>query len=289
MAAGICGTDSSCSAAMRGSRASRATSSSASSKRRPPAIRNGSGVASPGRLPSAADSVPGAARRVADTATSVPSSASGAATAPSPNTVSSVGEPARGPRFARRSDGGVRRADRRSLPCPRTGGDRTRNARCRRRRGRLGLLVAQVLRAHEARLTVVVRSETSRSSASALGFETADVDSRPRRLPAGSTSSSTPPVSRPASLGQVRWSGPGAPLSSSQRFMVRRRCLFRRWWSTRSPCRPRCGPFPRAIELLAGGRVEVKPLVAAIYPLESLPRRSTARNGLKVILTTLNP
>ena len=30
----------------------------------------------------------------------------------------------------------------------------------------------------------------------------------------------------------------------------------------------RCGPFERAIELLSGGRVDVKPLVAGVYELE---------------------
>ena len=42
--------------------------------------------------------------------------------------------------------------------------------------GRLGLLVAQVLREHGAEVTLIVRSERSRSTAATLGFETAGLD-----------------------------------------------------------------------------------------------------------------
>ena len=49
----------------------------------------------------------------------------------------------------------------------------------------------------------------------------------------------------------------------------------------------RCGPFARAIELLGDGRVNVKPLVAGIYPLEQFAEAfDRAKHGLKVILTT---
>src|SRR5262245_66596296 len=41
--------------------------------------------------------------------------------------------------------------------------------------GRLGLLVAQVLRTHGARVTVIVRSDTTRSIAESLGFEMASL------------------------------------------------------------------------------------------------------------------
>ena len=46
----------------------------------------------------------------------------------------------------------------------------------------------------------------------------------------------------------------------------------------------RCGPFARAIELLDAGRVDVKPLVAGIYPLEQYAEAfDRATRGLKVI------
>ena len=48
----------------------------------------------------------------------------------------------------------------------------------------------------------------------------------------------------------------------------------------------RCGPFPRAIELLDAGRVQVKPLVAGVYPLAQFTEAfDRAARGLKVILT----
>ena len=48
----------------------------------------------------------------------------------------------------------------------------------------------------------------------------------------------------------------------------------------------RCGPFDRAIELLDARRIDVKPLVAGIYPLEQFGEAfERAKGGLKVILT----
>jgi threonine dehydrogenase-like Zn-dependent dehydrogenase len=48
----------------------------------------------------------------------------------------------------------------------------------------------------------------------------------------------------------------------------------------------RCGPFTRAIELLGDGCVDVKPLVAGIYPLEQFAEAfDHAKRGLKVIVT----
>lgn len=49
----------------------------------------------------------------------------------------------------------------------------------------------------------------------------------------------------------------------------------------------RCGPFPQALELLATGRVDVKPLIHARYPLEaglSAFNRAQERGVLKVLL-----
>jgi threonine dehydrogenase-like Zn-dependent dehydrogenase len=47
----------------------------------------------------------------------------------------------------------------------------------------------------------------------------------------------------------------------------------------------RCGPFPRAIELLDAGRIQVEPLIAGVYPLEQFVEAfECARHGLKAIL-----
>ena len=48
----------------------------------------------------------------------------------------------------------------------------------------------------------------------------------------------------------------------------------------------RCGPFDRAIAMLADGRVDVTPLIAGSYPLEQFAEAfERARLGMKVILT----
>ena len=49
----------------------------------------------------------------------------------------------------------------------------------------------------------------------------------------------------------------------------------------------RCGPFPMAIAALAEGRVDVRPLVAAVYPLydaEEAFRAASARGARKVLI-----
>jgi threonine dehydrogenase-like Zn-dependent dehydrogenase len=48
----------------------------------------------------------------------------------------------------------------------------------------------------------------------------------------------------------------------------------------------RCGPFPAAIEALAGGRIDVTPLIEGIYPLERYAEAfEQARGGRKQIFT----
>jgi alcohol dehydrogenase len=153
--------------------------------------------------------------------------------------------------------------------------------------GRLGLLVAQVLREHGAQLTVIVRGETSRSIAAALGFETAAVDraaaSLARRFdvavdatgdPAGFAAASA--LVRPRGTLVVKSTFHGQTPVSLAPLVVDEITVIG----------SRCGPFARAIELLGAGRVDVKPLVAGIYPLEQFAEAfDRARRGLKVILT----
>jgi alcohol dehydrogenase len=153
--------------------------------------------------------------------------------------------------------------------------------------GRLGLLVAQVLRAHGAILTVVVRSEASRAIASTLGFETA-------------MSTLTPmPLARQFDLvvdatGEAAGFAVASALVRPCGTLVLKSTIHGETPVSFSPLivdeitviGSRCGPFDRAIELLAGGRVQVEPLVAAIFPLEQFTEAfDRARHGLKVILT----
>ena len=49
----------------------------------------------------------------------------------------------------------------------------------------------------------------------------------------------------------------------------------------------RCGPFPKAIEALAGGSIDVRPLIGAIYPLddaEAAFRAASERGARKILL-----
>jgi threonine dehydrogenase-like Zn-dependent dehydrogenase len=152
--------------------------------------------------------------------------------------------------------------------------------------GRLGLLVAQVLRAHGARLTVVVRGEGSRTIAARLGFETA---------PVGSTASS---LARRFDI-VVDATGEAAGFAAASALVRPRGTLVLKstfHGETPVPFSPlvvdeitlvgsRCGPFAQAIEMLESGRVEVKPLLAATYPLERFAEAfARAERGQKVIL-----
>lgn len=153
--------------------------------------------------------------------------------------------------------------------------------------GRLGLLVAQVLREHGAELTMIVRSEESRSIAASLGFETAAVDSAPASLarrfdvavdasgaPAGFAAASA--LVRPRGTLVVKSTFHGETPISFSPLVVDEITVIG----------SRCGPFARAIELLSAGRVDVKPLVAGIYPLEQFAGAfERAKRGLKVIVT----
>ncbi|MGH9172729.1 MAG: MDR/zinc-dependent alcohol dehydrogenase-like family protein [Vicinamibacterales bacterium] len=151
--------------------------------------------------------------------------------------------------------------------------------------GRLGLLVAQVLRQHGAQLTMIVRSDESRSIAAALGFETAAVDSEARSLarqfdvavdasgnPAGFRAASV--LVRPRGTLVVKSTFHGETPVSLSPLVVDEVTVIG----------SRCGPFARAIELLDRGLVDVKPLVAGIYPLEQFAEAfDRAKRGLKVI------
>ena len=151
--------------------------------------------------------------------------------------------------------------------------------------GRLGLLVAQVLRAHDADVTVVARSRASRSLASSLGLETADLDDTlalARRFdvavdatgnPAGFASAAA--LVRPRGTLVVKSTIHGETPVPFTMLVVDEITVVG----------SRCGPFDRAIELLAAGQIQVKPLVSAVYPLEDFGAAfDRAQKGSKVIL-----
>jgi threonine dehydrogenase-like Zn-dependent dehydrogenase len=151
--------------------------------------------------------------------------------------------------------------------------------------GRLGLLVAQVLREHGARVTAVGRSETSRSTAAALGFETATADAAglARRFDVAVDTTGAPDgfgaaaaLVRPRGTLVVKSTFHGETPIAFSPLVVDEITVVG----------SRCGPFARAIELLDAGRIDVRPLVAGIYPLERFEEAfERARRGLKAILT----
>lgn len=150
--------------------------------------------------------------------------------------------------------------------------------------GRLGLLVAQVLRESCAPPIVIVRGDPGRSRADALGFETAAVDCAAPLArhfdvvvdatgdPAGFETARA--LVRPRGTLVVKSTFHGATPVSVAPIVVDEIAVIG----------SRCGPFPRAIELLEAGRIQVQPLIAGAYPLEQFVEAfQTARRGFKVI------
>jgi alcohol dehydrogenase len=152
--------------------------------------------------------------------------------------------------------------------------------------GRLGLLIAQVLREYAARVTVFVRSEASRAAAASLDLETEkgdplrescvrgfDVAVDATGDPAGFVLASS--LVRPRGTLILKSTIHGETPVAFSPLVVDEITIVG----------SRCGPFDRAIDLLARGRVRVEPLLAAVYPLERFAEAfEHARRGLKVVM-----
>jgi alcohol dehydrogenase len=152
--------------------------------------------------------------------------------------------------------------------------------------GRLGLLVAQVLRAHGAEVRVVVRGDRGQSAATGLGFDTVtrgDLASLARTFDLAVDATGDPEgfvaagaLTRPRGTLVIKSTIHGVTPVSFSPLVV----------DEISVIGSRCGPFNRAIDLLESGRIAVKPMVAGIYPLEQFAAAfDEARRGLKAILT----
>jgi threonine dehydrogenase-like Zn-dependent dehydrogenase len=154
--------------------------------------------------------------------------------------------------------------------------------------GRLGLLVAQVLRHAGAHVTVVVRSARGVATANALQLETVPLDT---------TSTS---LARQFDLAVDTTGNPAGFAVTTSLVRPRGTLVVKSTFHGETPVAfsplvvdeitivgSRCGPFRRAIDLLEAGAIDVKPLVAATYPLAQYAEAfDHAREGLKVILTT---
>ncbi len=152
--------------------------------------------------------------------------------------------------------------------------------------GRLGLLIAQVVQAHGADVTVVVRSDAARSIVEGLGLDAIAVEearaSLARRMdlvidatgqPDGFATATA--LVRPRGTIVMKSTIHGETPIAFSPLIVDEVTIVG----------SRCGPFDRAIQLLAEGRVAVKPLVSGVYPLERFADAfDRARRGLKAIL-----
>lgn len=148
--------------------------------------------------------------------------------------------------------------------------------------GRLGLLVALVLRAAGADVTVVGRGEARIALAAKLGFRAAHGESLPRTFDVVVDATGRPEglaranaLVRPRGTVVLKSTFHGeTPLALSP-VVVDEITLVG----------SRCGPFPTAIEMLASGRIDARPLVDASYPLDRFAEAFTAAaSGQKVIL-----
>jgi threonine dehydrogenase-like Zn-dependent dehydrogenase len=152
--------------------------------------------------------------------------------------------------------------------------------------GRLGVLVAQVLRERGADIVVFVRSDRRRALCAELGLNAAGIDS----------------VDSLARQFDLVVDATGAPEGFARaRALVRPRgtLVLKSTFHGETPIAfsplvvdeitlvgSRCGPFPAAIEALAGGRIDIKPLIDGIYPLERFAEAfEQARGGRKPIFT----
>jgi threonine dehydrogenase-like Zn-dependent dehydrogenase len=152
--------------------------------------------------------------------------------------------------------------------------------------GRLGLLVAQVLRERGFDVVVFVRSDRRRGLCAELRLNAADIDA----------------VESLARQFDLVVDATGAPEGFGRaRALVRPRgtLVLKSTFHGETPIAfsplvvdeitlvgSRCGPFPAAIEALAGGRIDIKPLIEGIYPLERFAEAfEQARGGRKQIFT----
>jgi len=155
--------------------------------------------------------------------------------------------------------------------------------------GRLGLLVAHVLRAHGAQVVTVARGVASRARAARLGFDAMAVEdalgSFARRLelavdttgdPAGFRTAAA--LVRPRGTVVVKSTFHGETSVDFSTLVVDEITVVG----------SRCGPFAAALDLLASGRIDVRPLVSHLFPLSQYREAfERAREGVKVIFSPL--
>jgi threonine dehydrogenase-like Zn-dependent dehydrogenase len=152
--------------------------------------------------------------------------------------------------------------------------------------GRLGVLVAQVLRERGADPVVIVRSERRRALCAELGLEAAGIDSMEslaRRFDLVVDATGSPDgfarargLVRPRGTLVLKSTFHGETPIAVSPLVVDEITLVG----------SRCGPFQAAIDALAGGRIDISPLIEGIYPLERFAEAfEGAGAGRKLIFT----
>ena len=151
--------------------------------------------------------------------------------------------------------------------------------------GRLGLLVAQVLRTHGAQVTAIVRSPRSQALAAAVGLE-----AMPLEAAGGS-------LARQFDLAVDATGAPAGFAAAASLVRPRGTLVLKSTIHGETPVAlsplvvdevtivgSRCGPFADAIDLLARGVIDVRPLMTGCYPLEQFEEAfDAARGGGKAI------
>jgi len=147
--------------------------------------------------------------------------------------------------------------------------------------GRMGLLVAQVLRTVAPDVTIFGRHDEKLAVARSLGLSTGGGDSQPRRFDVVVDVTGRPEglaraieIVNPRGTVVMKSTFHGEAPLTSWPIVVDEVTLLG----------SRCGPFRPAIELLAAGAVQVKPLVTRVAPLEDYRSAfEEARRSLKVL------
>ncbi len=152
--------------------------------------------------------------------------------------------------------------------------------------GRLGVLVAQVLRERGADTLVFVRSEMRRRLCADLGLATASIDcvqSLSRQFDLVVDATGAPEgFERARALVRPR----GAIILKSTFHGETAIALSPLVVDEVTVVGSRCGPFDVAIEALAAGRIHIKPLIEGVYPLERFAEAfERSRGGRKQIFT----
>ena len=151
--------------------------------------------------------------------------------------------------------------------------------------GKLGLLIAQVLRAHGASVTLYGRHAAKLAIAQAFGAQTSISEDWPRATYDKVVESTGSPAGLRQAVSMVRPRGTvimkstvhGEVSIDTAPVIVNEITLVG----------SRCGRFEPAIELLSSGKIDVSRMLSAEYALEDAPRafaKAATRGVLKVLL-----